>query len=237
MDPSVLVNLMVEMAGLEEELVAVRATLDHHRQREKHLRELQAEYQADTVEAESAGQDAAVRLRMTEGRIRDIEGSLARKKNQLGGVSDDRQFKALQGEIHALAEELDRLETLGLELIEKAGGLDRETEQVRRETGDQKDRGTAEIDTMAAESERAMAAEKEIVQEIERLIGIMPAAEARHVARLRTQYDQAVVRVQSGACGGCFGQLPVQQGLDAEQGRALVRCASCARYVVRRSWK
>ena len=90
---------------------------------------------------------------------------------------------------------------------------------------------------MGEESVRARAAELESAGEIERLTGLLPDKIARHVTRLRTQYPQAVVRVQAGACGGCFSLMPAQQGIDAEQGKALVQCPSCARYVVRKSWQ
>lgn len=237
MDPSVLLNLMVEMAGLEEELADARAVLAHHSRREKHLRELQQEYEDDAAVAEAADRGAAVSLRRTDGRIRDIEVALERKKDQVIGVKDRRQYRALQDEIRSLENELETLETAGLELLESSETREEDAGQARDELDRQTDRGDQEISEMAAETTRAKAAEEEIVQEIERLIGIMPQAEGRHVARLRGQYDRAVVRVKSGACGGCFAQLPVQVGLDAVQGRALVRCSSCARYVVRKSWK
>ena len=237
MDPSVMLNLMVELAGLEEELADARAVLAHHDRRDRHLRELQQEYEEDAAEAEAAGREAAVDLRRTEGRIRDVEALLARKRDQVIGITDRRQYKALQEEIRGLEIELDRLETAGLDLLDSAGRRDDDAGQARRDRDRQADRGGEEIERMAAESARAKEAEKEIVEEIDKLIAMLPAAEGRHVVRLRDQYGRAVVRVQSGACGGCFAQLPVQVGLDAEQGRTLVRCASCARYVVRRSYK
>ena len=237
MDPSVLLNLMVELAGLEEELAEARAVLTHHSRRDKHLRELQQEYVVDAASAESAGRDAAVTLRQTDRRIRDVETVLERKRDQVDGVTDRRQHQALQNEIKGLEAELERLELTGLELLEATDLKDGETVQACSDLDRQSGRGAEEMATMADESEKARAAEEEIDQEIQRLIGIMPAAEGRHVQRLRGQYDRAVVRVQSGACGGCFSQLPVQVGLDASQGRALVRCSSCARYVVRKPWK
>jgi predicted nucleic acid-binding Zn-ribbon protein len=63
-----------------------------------------------------------------------------------------------------------------------------------------------------------------------------PAAVAGHLGRLREQYDQAVVRVEGRSCAGCGGQMPQQQAIDAARGKALVRCPSCARFVVRMSY-
>ncbi len=237
MDPEVMLNLMVELAGLEEELVDARATLTHHTRRDRHLRELQTEYEADAVQAEAEGRDMAVTLRGAEGRIRDIEAALVHKRDQVIGISDRRQYKALQTEIKALEAEMDRLETQAIELMDDVGDQDRQTGEAKGERDAQVDRGTKEIVRMDEETARAKAAEQEIVSEIERLTGLLPDRISRHVIRLRTQYPQAVVRVQAGACGGCFSVFPAQQGLDAEQGKALVKCPSCARFVVHKSWQ
>lgn len=237
MDPMVMLNLMVELAGLEEELAAAGATVAHHRKRDEHLRSLQDEYAADAAAAEADGIGAAAALRRTEGRIQDVEQTLTLKRGRVGSVGDPRQLAALQAEIKNLEEELDRLETAGLDLLDEVRRKDGDAGTARRERDAQEVKGHAEMEKMEREMAMARAAEEELVTEIERLVGLLPEAEARHVKRLRAQLGQAVVRVQSGACGGCFGQLPVQQGIDAEQGRSLVRCPSCLRYVVHPSWK
>lgn len=232
-----MLNLMVELAGLEEELAAARATIAHHGRRDRHLRSLQDEYVADAENAAAAEKGAEVDLRRTEGRIRDVESALARKRAQVGAVGDPRQYRALQDEIGNLEAELDRLETSGLELLDDVRRKDTAAGEARRDRDAQESRGTEELDQMRREMEMARAAEEEIVQEIDRLTGLLPDVESRHVKRLMANLPQAVVRVQSGACGGCFSQLPAQQAIDAEQGKALVRCGSCSRYVVRKSWK
>ena len=237
MDPMVMLNLMVELAGLEEELAVARATVAHHGRRDSHLRSLQDEYVADAENAEASGQGAEVDLRRTEGRIRDVEITLSRKRDQVGVVSDSRQLLALQAEIKSLEEKLDSLETSGLALLDDVRRKDGEAGTARRERDAQETRGTEEMEKMGGEMRMARAAEQEILLEIDRLTGLLPVSESRRVKRLMSQLPQAVVRVQSGACGGCFSQLPVQKALDAEQGKALVRCGSCARFVVHKAWK
>ena len=232
-----MLNLMVELAGLEEELAVARSTLAHHTRRDRHLRQLQEEYETDADQAAAEVLNAAVTLRGIEGRIQDVEGTLARKRDQVTGITDRRQYKALQAEIKVLASTLDRLETEAIELMDNVGHRERQTDRAQGDRDSQADRGSAELTRMDEETVRAGAAELEIAGEIERLTGLLPDKIARHVTRLRAQYPQAVVRVQAGVCGGCFSLLPAQQGIDAEQGRALVRCSSCARYVVHKSWQ
>jgi predicted nucleic acid-binding Zn-ribbon protein len=237
LDNEMVLNILVEMAGLEEELADARATQAHHAERDLHLRQLQEEYEADATQVEDESRQAATTLRGAEGRIQDIEAVLARKRDQVIGISDRRQYQALQNEIRALETELDRLETQAIELMEDVGRKDRQTRQADRERDTQADRGSAELARMDKETVQAQAAEEEILGQIARLMSMLPDPVARHLARLRTQHSRSVVRVQDGACGGCFSLLPTQQGIDAARGHALVRCNSCSRYVVRKSWK
>jgi len=232
-----MLNLMVELAGLEEELADARATVAHHQRRDTHLRQLQDEYVTDAEDAEAAGLGAVVDLRRTEGRIKDTEGALARKRERITGLSDLRQYEALQAEIKSLEDELDGLENRGLELLDEVRRMEDDSGQARRDRDVRGERGAGEMEKMRRETRMARAAEEELIRQIDRLTGMLPDSEGRHVKRLMSHLPQAVVRVQSGACGGCFSQLPVQKALDAEQGRALVRCGSCARYIVHKSWK
>jgi predicted nucleic acid-binding Zn-ribbon protein len=237
LEPEVMLNLMVELAGLEEELATAQATVAHHTRRDRHLTELQAEYESDAAAAAAADRSTASTLRQAEGRIRDTEAALAHKRDQVIGISDRRHYQALQKEIKALEVQLDRLENRALDLLDQMGNQDQHLSRARQERDAQVRKGSVEQARMERETVKAQAAEEEITAEIERLIGLLPPAISRHVERLRKQYDQAVVRVQEGTCGGCSSLLPTQQGIDAAQGRALVRCPSCARFVVRLSYQ
>ena len=237
MDGTVLVNILVELAGLEEELVAARGLQSRNRAREGSLGELLEEYRQDADLAARTGQAAEVRFRNREGEIRQLEANLAERRQRLAGLGDSRQVEALQREIDLLSGKLDELETQALELLEEARDNLREEETARREFKEQEEHRIRQQGTMRDESARAAAAETELATEIERLVSMLPDPVSRHVLRLRQGLDQSVVFLASGACGGCFGQLPAQQGLVAERGTTLVQCPSCARYVVHRPWR
>ncbi len=78
---------------------------------------------------------------------------------------------------------------------------------------------------------------KHIQDDMGRLISMLPPTEGRAVVRLREKLDQAVVHHHEGACQGCFHQLPQQQALSVDSGRSIVRCPSCMRFLVHRSWR
>ena len=232
-----MINLLVELAGLEEDLALADTTLAHHATRERDLRQLQAEYEEDAASARTGDQDANVRLKGKENEIRAVETELTLKRDQIVGVSDRRQYKALQKEIATLEQRLVATEDEAMALlteVEEAAVGRTEAEADRLA---QSSRGQAEIERMDGETEQAGADSGVLAQKIADRIALLPEAVKRHILRLRQNGGLAVVRVVSGACGGCFGQLPAQKAIDADKGRAVVRCAGCARYVVHKPWR
>jgi len=101
----------------------------------------------------------------------------------------------------------------------------------------QAERSRSELTALEVAARKAERAVDELEAEMARVLAALPPDVSRHVARLQRRYPRAVVRVVDGACGGCFGQLPPQSGVDAEQGRIAVRCPSCARYIVHPPWR
>lgn len=236
MDERVTIDLLVEIAGLEEKLAVAESTLAHHTRRTRDLRELQAEYEEDAAEARRGDQDANTRLRGKENEIRATEAALALKREQVVGCCDSRQYQAFQLEIAGLEQKLNRLEDEALALLAEVEQAGAGRAAAKRDQARQADQGQSEISEMAAEARQATAARDELVVELADRIQLLPVVIRRHVLRLREHGDRAVVRVEGGACGGCFGQLPAQLGIDADKGRAVVRCAGCACYVVHRDW-
>jgi predicted nucleic acid-binding Zn-ribbon protein len=237
LDDKIVINVLVELAGLEEELIAARALQARNRDREASLGDLQEEYRRDEDEAAKTGVETEVRFRNREGEILQTEQLLADRRARLAGLGDPRQIEALRHEITQMEQRLDALETRALELLDEAGDTNRDAETARQETREQEDRRLREQGAMRDASAQAAAAEKELELEIERLVGLLPPAVLRHVRRLKRGLDQSAVFVSGGACGGCFGQLPAQQGIAAENGSSLIQCASCSRYVVHRPWR
>lgn len=231
MDDVILINLLAELADREDELTDLRALRGVRSKRLKVIA-LGRQILDDAVdEAETWAGDEAARSRGRRGRIRDTEALLARKRDQVIGVTDRKQYQALQREIAGLEKELDRLETAELEYMDEADAAAVRELPAMATT----DHEAEEADLRATE-EKAVLAEAEILGEIDRLIDMTPTAVSRHLGRLRKQGGRAVVRVEGRACGGCGGQMPAQQAIDAARGKTLVRCPSCACFVVRESY-
>lgn len=236
MDEKVLISLLVELAGREEELAAAEHTLAHSTDRTRDLRDLQAEYEEEAALARRGDQAANVRLRGKENEIRAAETELVRRQEQVVGLSDRRQFQALQKEIEGLRQAVARLEDEAFALLAEVEAAERGQQSAEADRERQGGRGAAEAERLDVAATRALAARTEIETEIARLVGLLPDPVRRQVERLRRGGGQAVVRVVGGACGGCCGQLPAQLAIDADKGRSVVRCAGCACFVVHRPW-
>lgn len=237
MDARTLVNILSEIAELEDLRERAQETLRRNELKDRSLHELQDEYQADAEEAARQAGDRGRSFRVIERDIRETTDRLADRRRRQAQVSDPRQHQALDQEIAALQVRLSGLEDQALACLDEEEVLAGAADTARRETGEhglRTERDRLEI----REQSRAMAERVgHIDQDLHRLLAMLPPGEKRHVERLRGKLSRSVVYQHNGACCGCFNQLPVQEALNVDRGRTVVRCPSCLRYIVHRPWK
>lgn len=236
MDEQTVVNILVEIAELEELQAQARHTVEQNARKDRNLRDLQAEYAADAEKADAESRDKGRDFRSRDREIREVEGRLADRRDRMVGVSDRKQHKALTDEIRSLENRLDRLETEAIACLEEEEARAQQADQADRESRDHGRETRTELETMSENTAELEARIENIRLDLERLVGMLPVGEKRHVTRLREKLDQAVVFQHNGACCGCFHQLPVQKAINVDRGRAIVRCPSCMRFIVHRSW-
>lgn len=229
MEQTVLINLMAELAEMEEQRTQTRARLERCVRRRRQLAEVRVEEAAEAREAAASARRHAAGFHNAELRVKAAEADLARRRERLRAAGDERQAAALRREIAALEAQLDQLLEQACALMAEGGGQGEGPPVAAGGDPQEADGGlnAGEIRRLELEGTR-------IDQQIARLVGMVPADVARHVQRLWGQGGHAVVFVQEGACGGCCGRLPVQQGIAVARGKAMVRCPACARYIVHR---
>lgn len=237
MEPRVLINLLVELATAEADLLEARQEQDRQAVRTCSLDDLQEEMRHDAEEAEAAQQDLQRRLRACEAEMAEVEQTLTIRRDRLRTLGDAKQIAAVKQEIVALESRLSGLEAQALTLMDEAGEGRGEADEARRQWREQERRRLDAHDRMDAGADRARALEEQLTADIERLAAMLPPDIQRQVRRLRGGLDRAVVFLESRACGGCFAQLPAQRAIAAERGSEIVRCDSCSRFVVHRPWK
>lgn len=237
MEARIVIDVLVELARREQELAEIQAAAARQRREARDRQELLAELADDAALAGGALDEAEAAYRRRERDLRDLEARLADRRGRLVGIADRRQHRALSEEIASLEARIDQLENEALAGLDEAADRRVAADAVRRDEAGLAARDLAAHADLAAGVARAEAALAEIRAEIDRLLRMLPPDVARHVARLRGRDGQAVAWVEQGACTGCFAQLPPQDAIAADQGRRLVKCASCARFVVRKPWR
>lgn len=237
MDSRVTLDVMVELAGLEEELASVRVVRTKSATREKSLKELADEYRDDAENAKAEALAGELAYRDHAGRLKLLEATLADRKDRLVGLKEPRQYKLLKDEVLSLERQIDQLENEALAVLDQGDGKTKEL--VEAKAGQKKQIASLDEEAKGRSGriQQADAAEKEILREIDRLIGMLPAAEARHIVRVRTKHDQSCIWIHDSSCGACFEQLPTQKALSVQKGKNYERCPGCARFIVHRPWK
>ena len=237
MDGQTIVNVLVEIAELEELHVQARQTIERNTRQDRNLHDLQAEYEADAKQANKDAQQTSQDFRTRDREIRDIEARLVDRRDRLIGVSDRKQHRALTEEISSLEKRMDRLEEEAIACLYEEDSQAQAAEEARQESDDHGTETDATLHSMENESKELSTRIENIQLDLQRLISMLPVGEKRHLDRLRQKLDQSVVYQHNGACCGCFHQLPVQDAINVDRGRTVVRCPSCMRYIVHRSWK
>jgi predicted nucleic acid-binding Zn-ribbon protein len=236
-DPLTLVNILVEIAELEELQVQARQTIQDNAIKDKNLHELQAEYESDAQQADEEAQAGGRDFRERDRQIREIEARLADRRDHLIGVSDRRQYKALTEEIASLEKKLDQLEEEAIACLDEEDSRLEAAGQARKESSNHGQQTSEALSSLESQTREMTERLENIRLDLARLVSMLPTAEQRQVERLSTKLDQSVVFCQNGACCGCYHQLPVQEAINVDRGRTVVRCPSCMRYIVHRPWK
>jgi len=236
-DEKILLNLLVEFAAIEDLVTAATYAQQQRASRTRDLSELKAEYEEEAAEAVTNDRSAKAQLKGKELEIKAAEVSLALKQEQLVGISDSRQLRALNDEIISLKQRLIKLEDEAIAWLEALEAAENQRSEISAESEFAAERGVREQHTLDEKGAAADSKLPHLQDELDRLLAMMPEGTRRHVLRLRKNGEQAIARIEGGACGGCFSLLPPQQGVDAERGKGVVKCAGCARFVVHHQWR
>lgn len=174
-------------------------------------------------------QEMRVEERRVELSTKDKESRIEKLEERLNTVRNVREESAVRSEIDmvkqalASAEQeayslLDQIRTLELKLAEQESALEQaraEVEPRRKELEEAREAARAELSGMRAERETftdAMASDELRLYE-----GIRKGGRREAVASL----------TPDGACGNCFGMLPLQAQNEVRHGSSLIRCEVC----------
>ena len=167
-------------------------------------------------------------------KINDSQNKIARYKEQLDNVRNNREFDLLSKEVE--------FQTLEIELCEKhlneyARAIDTKTADIAATEERLSDsehilkEKKAELDEIVSETKQDEERLRIQAKEIE------PRIDERTLKAFKRIRDNArnglgIVYIQRNACGGCFNRIPPQRQVEIRQGKKIIICEYCGRILV-----
>ncbi len=153
-------------------------------------------------------------------------------KNQLFLVTNNKQYDAITHETDHLKEELDKLETIELELREEKTALDETTKSKSLNL----DSLRSDLHLRMGKLEKVIAQNDEQKQDLEQKraeqIKVIPANMFSRYQRVYKARDGvAVVKLLGSACGGCGSVVPPQIATEIKAGVGIKICDVCSRFI------
>lgn len=173
-------------------------------------------------------------ISLKRGEVEKAQISVARYKDQLNDVKNNREYDTLSKEIEFQTLEIElcnkKIREAEAKVSAKTTEL-RETEEaidVRRKDLDMK---KSELDEIVEETRAEEEVLREKVKELEVKVDPRLLSSFERI-RNGARNGLAVVCVQRDACGGCFNKIPPQRQLDIKMHKKIIVCEYCGRILI-----
>lgn len=167
----------------------------------------------------------------------DIElakSSVARYKEQLNEVSNNRQYDTLTKEIEFQELEIDLCQKKIKEADQKIAERTQDAERAEQAITERKkdlEMKRAELDEIMSETRAEEEQLREKADDLELCIEPRLLQSFKRI-RKNARNGLGVVYVQRDACGGCFNKIPPQRQLDIKMHKKIIVCEYCGRILV-----
>lgn len=202
-----------------------------------HIEPQRQEFRARAAGAQTALENAKMRVRQLESNRKDLELEVEGKKKQIERYANQQlqtrkneEYRALAHEIELCKEDIRRIEDRELEIMEQAEAAQKE---VARATEAALAARKLMEEQLAQLDAREVNLRKEL-SELERnreelAAAVEEGARTRYERLVRSKGENVVVGVQHGVCGGCHMRLPAQIMVMCQAQQELVTCTNCGR--------
>jgi len=233
--------------SVEEKLKAMYElqTVDSSIDNIKRLRgELPLEVQ--DLEDEVAGLET--RMKNFEDEVKELETSISNKKNEIkesesliekykkqqNNVRNNREYESLSKEIEFQSLEIELREKHIKEFQSKIEQRQQDIDAAKKELDERKQdlqNKKDELDSIVAETQKD---EEELKKRSDEIKSVIEDRLVNAYNRIRdnARNGLAVVKVERGACGGCFNKIPPQRQLDIRSRKKIIVCEYCGRILV-----
>ena len=206
-------ELPLEVKDLEDNIEGLRTRIDNFNH------EIQ-EYKKKTV--------------LEKEKINDSQAKIARYKEQLDNVRNNREFDLLTKEIE--------FQTLEIELCEKhlneyARALDKKaadiamTEEKLHDNEHVLSEKKSELNEIVSETRQDEERLRVQAKDIEQLIDERTLKAFKRI-RENARNGLGIVYIQRNACGGCFNRIPPQKQMEIKMHKKVIVCEYCCRIMI-----
>ena len=175
-----------------------------------------------------------IKLVTEKEKINEAESKIARYKEQLDNVRNNREFDLLSKEVE--------FQTLEIELCEKHindfnRAIENKTadiEATRESLSDHEhilQEKKSELDEIVSETRQEEESLREKAKSLEPRIDTRTLAAFKRI-RKNARNGLGIVYIQRNACGGCFNRIPPQRQVEIRQGKKIIICEYCGRILV-----
>ena len=206
-------ELPLEVEDLEDEIVGLNTRIDNIKGNINELRRELVGRKADIEKANNA---------------------IAKYKEQLDNVSNNRQFDLLTKEIEYQQLEVELAEKKTVEANEALEARQIDLAQAIKDLDGRKNDlvdKKSELEEIVSETKQEEEKLREKSKELETKIEPRLLQSFKRI-RKNTRNGLGIVYVQRDACGGCFNHIPPQRQLDIKSHKKIIVCEYCGRIMV-----
>ncbi|MBQ3629917.1 MAG: hypothetical protein II949_01625 [Prevotella sp.] len=168
------------------------------------------------------------------GEIIEAEASVARYKQQINDVRNNREYDTLSKEIEFQSLEIElcnkKISEAQKRIADKNAELEASEEALKEKQGDL-DIKQGELDDIIEETRAEEEKLKSKAHDLESKIEPRLLTSFKRI-RKNARNGLGIVYVQRDACGGCFNKIPPQRQLDIKMHKKIIVCEYCGRILI-----
>jgi predicted nucleic acid-binding Zn-ribbon protein len=223
------------------ELQTVDSSIDN-------IKRLRGELPLEVQDLEDEVAGLETRMKNFEDEVKELEQSISHKKNEIkesealiekykkqqNNVRNNREYESLSKEIEFQSLEIELREKHIKEFNNKIEQRNQDIEEAQKELDERKkdlQNKKDELDSIVNETKKE---EEELNKRSEEIKEFIEDRLVNAYTRIRdnARNGLAVVKVERGACGGCFNKIPPQRQLDIRSRKKIIVCEYCGRILV-----
>lgn len=178
--------------------------------------------------------DLRGKLAAEKAKIGEAQDKIARYKEQIDNVRNNREFDLLNKEAEFQALEIQLAERHINEYNHAIGNIEAKIAATKEELSDREhilaDKKT-ELDEIISETRQDEERLREQAKSLEPNIDERTLTAFKRI-RKSTRNGLGVVYIQRNACGGCFNRIPPQKQLEIQMRKKIIVCEYCGRILI-----